>query len=224
MGAAGMAIDKDTSVRTIGIFGGGKVGLHLLDLFAGSSLARVVYIVDREYSAPGLVRARSSHIGTFTDIDQALAAHNVDFIFEVTGSDKVLEFLRPKLDGKRTELVTHNMAAVILQVIEQRDLSVKTSVKNEILGIEHEIHKSSIDIQKLVSNIRAVAGEMVMLAMNARIEAARAGEHGRGFGVVAQKMGEAVDLVRAITPEIESVSNNILSVTDKIEVSLGHLE
>lgn len=214
----------NSKLITIGIIGGGKVGVHLLELFSGSKLAKVIYIVDREHSAPGLVKGRAEHIDTFTDIDTALARHTADFLFEVTGSDKVLEVVRSKLQGKPTELVTHQMAFVILQVIEQRDLSVKTAVKNEILGIQHEIQNSSNDIQKLVGNIRAVAGEMVMLAMNARIEAARAGEHGRGFGVVAQKMGEAVEAVRAITPEIESVSGNIVAVTGKIEDALGHLE
>ncbi len=209
-------------IPTVGIIGGGKVGLHLLELFSDTSIARVAYVVDRETLAPAMVRAHQLGVRTFSDMDEALTT-TVDFIFEVTGSSKVVELLKTKLSGTSVELVTHNMAFVIIQAIEQREKISEDRVSTEMLGIESEIKGSLTGIQRLVGDIKEIAAEMVMLALNARIEASRAGQYGRGFTVVAQKMSEAVDSVQAITPEIEKISGNILAVSEKIETSLKNL-
>ena len=210
--------------QTIGIIGGGKVGLNILDLFTDSSLARVIFVVDRNSTAPALVKARQNKISVYNDIDQTLAIHNVDFIFEVTGSAQVSDYLKSKIAGTTTQLITHEMAFLVLQTVEQRDQAVKTQVSAEISGIRTEIKQSLSGIQNLVGDIKNISDEMIMLALNARIEAARAGEYGRGFAVVAQKMAESVHVVQAITPEIEKVSDNISAISDKIEVSLKNLK
>jgi hypothetical protein len=210
-------------IRTVGIIGGGKVGLHLLELFAKSTLARVIFVVDRDVSAPAMEQAGKDHIAVFTDIDQALAVHSVDFIFEVTGSNVVADLIRQKLGTSATELITHNMAFIILQVVEHCHRDVKNQVSQEILGIESEIKQSLAGIQQLLSGIHDISEGMNMLSLNAQIEAARAGDQGRGFAVVAQKMGESVGSVQSITREIKKISGKILAISTKIEMSLDNL-
>lgn len=211
------------TAQTVGIIGGGKVGLHLLELFAGSPLAQVVYVVDRNPQAPALERARQDRLAVLTDIQEALNRYPVDVIFEVTASAQVVKLLKQLLNDTATELVTHDMAYLILQVLEQRHTANKTLVSTEIAGIRSEIQQSLTGIHKLVDDIKDISDEMIMLALNARIEAARAGEFGRGFAVVAQKMAESISSVQAITPEIEKISAKILSISNKIEASLQNL-
>jgi methyl-accepting chemotaxis protein len=214
---------SEQAIRTVGIIGGGKRGLHLLELFVNSPLARVVYVVDIDKTAPALGRARQENVDVFTEIDQAMTAHTVDFIFEVTGSRVVADSIKQKLKDSTTELITHDVVFIILQVVEHRDNEVKNKVSQEILGIESEIKQSLAGIQQLVAGIHDISEGMNMLSLNARIEAARAGDQGQGFAVVAQKMGESVGSVQTITREIKKISGKILAVSTKIEMSLNNL-
>ena len=53
-----------------------------------------------------------------------------------------------------------------------------------------EINEMATKIEKIISEIDAIAKQTNMLSLNASIEAARAGEQGKGFSVVAIQVGE----------------------------------
>jgi len=196
----------------------------LLDLFHNSSLTQVVYVVDPNPAAAGIVAAHSMGVPTFSDPDSALAARPADFVFEMTGRADVAELLAQKLADTPTRLFTHDMAAIVQRVIEEHDRQAKDEVVADILGIRSEITQSLKDMERLVDAVREIAAEMIILALNARIEAARAGEHGRGFAVVAQKMSDSVASVESMTAEMEKASANIMAVSDKIETALKNLK
>ena len=68
-------------------------------------------------------------------------------------------------------------------------------------------------IREVTNAITSIAAQSKLLALNAAIEAARAGEHGRGFGVVAQEVGElakatdgALESIRRLAADIEHSS------------------
>jgi hypothetical protein len=62
-----MAESSPDRKSLIGIVGGGKAGLQLLQIFLHSPLAQVEYVVDRELTAPAVVAARAAGLATFTD-------------------------------------------------------------------------------------------------------------------------------------------------------------
>jgi hypothetical protein len=219
-----MANSTSTSRRTIGIVGGGLRGAHLLDLFHGSSLTQVVYVVDPNAQAQGMVAARAAGVPTYSAVEAALAAFQADFVFEMTGVAEVAELLAQKLSHSDTRLFTHEMAAVVQRVIEEHDQQSKDQVVADILGIRTEIKQSLAGMEQLVGTIKEISAEMIMLALNARIEAARAGEHGRGFAVVAQKMADSVTSIQTVTQEFEKASANLLMASDKIEAALSNLK
>jgi hypothetical protein len=217
-------VDQVAKRSKVGIIGGGKVGLQFLHLFSQSHLTQVGYIVDRETSAPAVVEALRKGIAIYTDLTQAVRTTPVDFIVEVTGSSKVVELLHQALNGSSTQLITHDMAFILLQVIDENRQKTTNRVRTDLLEIQKSITSSLDTISGTVDDIKETTSDMHYLSLNARIEAARAGDSGRGFAVVAEQVERTSNSVREMTSEISRVNTGISTIASKIESSLQNLE
>ena len=75
-----------------------------------------------------------------------------------------------------------------------------------------ELEKQSKRISQIVVTINKIAFQTKLLAFNASIEAARAGEEGKGFGVVAESIGELAQDSTVATENIEKIIGDLCRV------------
>lgn len=95
--------------------------------------------------------------------------------------------------------------------------SLRATVEDATRKVK-QLGESSQQIGRVVSLINDLATQTDLLAINASIEATRAGEHGRGFGIVANEIGElasrSATATREIAALIEATQQQITEVVE----------
>lgn len=84
--------------------------------------------------------------------------------------------------------------------------------------------ESSTEIEKFITQTKAIAKQTHMLALNASIEAARAGEEGKGFSVVAEEVrklaGQAAQAATSTSQTVQEVLARVRTARERL-IRLG---
>jgi methyl-accepting chemotaxis protein len=83
-------------------------------------------------------------------------------------------------------------------------------VRNSASSVE-TLAENSHEISHAITEIRGIAEQTNLLALNAAIEAARAGEQGRGFAVVADEVRKLAQRVQDSTDQIQGTIDRLLN-------------
>ncbi|MGE5466586.1 MAG: methyl-accepting chemotaxis protein [Ignavibacteria bacterium] len=103
-------------------------------------------------------------------------------------------------------------------------------VENTVKQIAESVNQfvtSTAAITNMTREVKDIADQTNLLALNAAIEAARAGEQGRGFAVVADEVRKLAEKSSASASEIDTITRSLTQQSDAvahaIENGLAHI-
>jgi methyl-accepting chemotaxis protein len=149
-----------------------------------------------------IVRAAADDAGKILTISQDLAAGAVQAADRNAALARAARAHKARLDASTTELER------LTEEVERGALEADA------------LAAASGEIEKFVTQTKAIAKQTHMLALNASIEAARAGEEGKGFSVVAEEVRK---LASQAAQAAASTSNTVQAVLDRVQTARERL-
>ncbi|HEX3275705.1 MAG TPA: methyl-accepting chemotaxis protein [Gemmatimonadales bacterium] len=159
-------------------------------------------LTERANQQAVVVRAAADDAGKILDIAQELAAGATQAAERNAALARLARSHRERLDASTAVL------ARLAEEVEQAAVEADS------------LTDASEEIEKFVTQTKAIAKQTHMLALNASIEAARAGEEGKGFSVVAEEVrklaGQAARSAGTTSETVQAVLARVRTARERL--------
>jgi methyl-accepting chemotaxis protein len=159
-------------------------------------------LTERANQQAVIVRAAADDAGKILEIAQELASGAIQAAERNAALARLARSHKERLDTSTAEL------ARLAEEVEAGALEADA------------LAASSSEIEKFVTQTKAIAKQTHMLALNASIEAARAGEEGKGFSVVAEEVrklaSQAAQAATSTSQTVQGVLARVQTARDRL--------
>jgi len=146
----------------IGIIGGGRGGLAVMELLLTIPGMNVIWVSDLQTDAPAMFKARKLGIETITDFVFRLSDLSLQMVIEVTGVEKVGQRLKENVSA-HTTVMNAAAAKLLITIVESRAALFKKIYANaeELASYIDQLNDSADQIRLSMEHL---AGEAEKLA------------------------------------------------------------
>jgi methyl-accepting chemotaxis protein len=195
-------------MMNVGIIGGGRGGLAILNLLQTIKGITVVWISDVQRDAPALTKARQLGITALNDFVPRLHDAQLHMVIEVTGVEKVRQIVKEHINEHIT-VMDASAARLLITIVESRE-ALFTKIYANAEEQSHYIEQLNESAGQIRASMEQLAGEAEKLA--------NYGETLAGTSSVATAEAEKTQTILKIIDDIAK-QTNIIGLNAAIEAA-----